>query len=324
MTRPTQHDDRQATSRRQLLAGAGAAALAGVTADRSRGAEPRPPVPPARATRVDTHLHCFAGANDPGFPYHERAPYRPEAAATPQHLLKCMDAAGVDFAVVVHPEPYQDDHRYLEHCLRVGGGRLKGVCLFLADRPGSVAGLTELARRAPLVAVRVHAYAPDRLPPFGRPELRDLWQATADLGLAVQLHFEPRYAPGFEPLIREFPDTLVLVDHLGRPFQGTPAEYDRVVQWSRFKNVVVKLSSIPSPLAYPHRDAGPTIRRLTEAFGPDRLMYGGGFNAAATGASYRDAFDEARGHLAHLSADDQAKVLGGNAERLFALRPARP
>jgi predicted TIM-barrel fold metal-dependent hydrolase len=313
-------------TRRHVLgtAVAGAAALAKLAANPSRAAAAEPAAPPNRTTRVDTHLHCFAGRDDARFPYHERAPYRPAEPATPEHLLKCMDEADVDFAVVVHPEPYQDDHRYLEHCLRVGKGRLKGVCLFFADRPGSLDALSELARRTPLVAARVHAYAPDRLPPFGRPELRALWKRVADLGLAVQLHFEPRYAPGFEPLIQEFADTPVLIDHLGRPFQGTPAEYDRVVGWSRFKNTVIKLSSIPSPLTYPHREPGPTIKRLTDAFGPDRMMYGGGFNADATGRSYRAAFEAARGHLAHLSADDQAKVLGRTAARLFGLRPARP
>ena len=40
----------------------------------------------------------------------------------------------------------------------------------------------------------------------------------------MQLHLEPRYAPGFEPLIREF-RTPVIIDHLGRPFQGTPREH---------------------------------------------------------------------------------------------------
>ena len=54
---------------------------------------------------VDTHLHCFAGPDDRRFPYHKDGPYTPAEAATPDHLLKCMDGAGVDFAVVVHPEP---------------------------------------------------------------------------------------------------------------------------------------------------------------------------------------------------------------------------
>src|SRR5437899_3095697 len=51
---------------------------------------------PNRASLVDTHVHCFAGKDDARFPYHGRAPYRPDAPATPQRLLQCMDEAGVD------------------------------------------------------------------------------------------------------------------------------------------------------------------------------------------------------------------------------------
>jgi predicted TIM-barrel fold metal-dependent hydrolase len=272
----------------------------------------RPPV-------VDTHLHCFAGADDPRFPYHERAPYRPETAATPEHLLDCMNGAGVDYAIVVHPEPYQDDHRYLEHCLKVGGNRLKGTCLFFADRPGSIDGLEPLVKRLPgqIVAARVHAYAPERLPPFGRPELRTLWKRAADLGLAMQLHFEPRYAPGFEPLIREFKDTTVIIDHMGRPFQGTPEEHDVVVGWSRHPNTILKIASVPPKTSYPHRDIGPVIRKLSDAYGPERMIYGGGFGADATPDSYRAYREQVAEHLAHLPQRERQMILGGTAARLF-------
>jgi predicted TIM-barrel fold metal-dependent hydrolase len=266
---------------------------------------------------VDTHLHCFAGADDKRFPYHERAPYRPQEAATPEHLLQCMDGAGVDYAVVVHPEPYQDDHRYLEYCLNVGKGRLKGTLLLFCDRPGSLEKLPDLVKRLDVIALRVHAYAPDRLPPFGKPELRKLWRAAADHGLAVQMHFEPRYAPGFEPLLREFSDTRAIIDHLGRPFQGTPQEHAVVVGWAKLPNTIMKLSSIPPTRSYPHRDIQPIIRQLTDAYGADRMIYGGGFGASATPKSYRRAFDRARSYLGHLSGADQAKILGENAVRLF-------
>ncbi len=269
------------------------------------------------APRVDTHLHCFAGSEDSRFPYHARAPYRPPAAATPEHLLKCMDGAGVDFAVVVHPEPYQDDHRYLEHCLSVGGDRLKGTLLLFCDRPDSLNKLPQLVDKLSIIALRVHAYAPERLPPFGRPELRRLWRLAADHGLAVQLHFEPRYAPGFEPLIKEFHATRVIIDHLGRPMQGTPAEHEVVIRWARFDNTIIKLSSLPSMQSYPHRDVQPVVKRLTSEFGAERAIYGGGFNATATPQSYRAAFENAAQLLGHLTAAEQRKILGENAVRLF-------
>jgi predicted TIM-barrel fold metal-dependent hydrolase len=298
-------------SRRRLLQATALAPGVISTASAFAGREP------ANNPWVDMHLHCFAGKNDGRFPYHERAPYRPEETATPEHLLKCMETAGVDYAVVVHPEPYQDDHRYLEHCCKLGKGKLKGTLLLFADRVGSLEKMPQLCRQIDVVAVRVHAYAADRLPPFGRPELRKLWKMATEHNLAVQLHFEPRYATGFEPLIREFPKTPVIIDHLGRPFQGTPKEHAVVVRWARFDNTVMKLSSIPSTRSYPHRDIRPVIRQLTDAWGADRLICGGGFSAAAKGESYSQAFDRTRSFIDHLSADDQAKVLGKTAVRVF-------
>ena len=59
------------------------------------------------------------------------------------------------------------------------------------------------------------------------------------------------------------------------------------------------------------------IRTLTDAYGPDRLIYGGGFGAEATAESYRAYRERLRSYLTHLSAEQQAKVLGGNAAKLF-------
>lgn len=296
-------------STRRAFMQTSAAALAACGAAAAQN-QPRVPV-------VDAHLHCFAGVSDKRFPYHARAPYRPEEPATPQHLLHCMEGGGGDYAIVVHPEPYQDDHRYLEHCLQIGKGKLKGTCLFFAERDDAATQLANLAKRLPLVAARIHAYAPERLPPFGRRELHDFWKAIASAGLAVQLHFEPRHAPGFEPLIREFGDTKVIIDHLGRPFQGSPQEHAVVVRWSRFKNTIMKLSAIPAERSYPHRDIRPIIRELTDAYGAERMIYGGGFAAQTTPESYRAAREQARGYIAHLRDADQAKILGGTAARLF-------
>lgn len=266
---------------------------------------------------VDTHLHCFAGNKDPRFPYHPRGPYQPAEKASPEQLLACMDGAGVNYAIVVHPEPYQDDHRYLEHCLEVGKGRLKGVCLVFADQPKSMEQLAKLAKRGDIVAVRLHAYAPDRLPPFGKPEMRAFWKKASDLGLAVQLHIEPPYAPPIEPFIKEFSKTKVIIDHLGRPFQATAEEHQVIVRWSRFPNTVMKIAALPSSSEYPYRQIAPIVKQLTDAYGADRMIYGGGFGPTATPASYRAAREKVRSYLSHLTPAEQAKILGLNAGKLF-------
>jgi predicted TIM-barrel fold metal-dependent hydrolase len=135
--------------------------------------------------------------------------------------------------------------------------------------------------------------------------------------MAVQLHFEPRYAPGFEPYIREFAKTKVIIDHLGRPFQGTPEDHAVVVRWSRFSNTVMKIASLPQPTEYPHRDPGPIIKQLCDAYGADRMIYGGGFGPTATPETYRAARERVQSYLSHLKPEEQAKVLGQTAVRLF-------
>src|SRR5262252_6659963 len=74
----------QARTRREFLRATAPLALAALPgAARAAGGR--------KAPVVDTHLHCFAGKDDRRFPYHARAPYRPDAAATPQRLLELMD-----------------------------------------------------------------------------------------------------------------------------------------------------------------------------------------------------------------------------------------
>ena len=149
-------------SRRRFLKTAAAVSLASAAAVRtSTGADEN-----TRPLRIDSHVHCFSGPDDARFPYHERGPYRPPAAVTPEHLLQRMREAQVEHAIIVHPEPYQDDHRYLDHCLQVGKGKWKGTLLLFADQPGSLEKLPDLCRRLDVVALRVHAYAGERLPPF--------------------------------------------------------------------------------------------------------------------------------------------------------------
>ncbi|WP_437201115.1 amidohydrolase family protein [Planctomicrobium sp. SH664] len=299
-------------SRRQILTAGVATVAASTLANSSLASAAHD-----STRRIDTHVHCFAGPEAPEFPYHPRAHYRPEAAATPEQLLSCMRAAHVNYAVVVHPEPYGDDHRYLEYCLEAGKGRLKGTLLLFADDPESMRQLPVLAEKLDVVAVRIHAYDPQRLPPFGKPELRRLWEQATEYDLAIQLHLKPQFAPGFEPLIRDFPNTTVLIDHMGRPFQGLPAEFQQLLKWSQFPNTYMKLSELPSKEQHPPTALQATIQSLVSAWGPDRLLYGGGFAANTTQASYNQAFDYCESFLKGLSVDDRQNIMGGNALKLF-------
>ena len=139
------------SDRRQFLA---SAAIATTTiAMRSAAAEAEKPA------LVDTHVHCFAGKDDPRFPYHPRGPYQPPDKASPEDLLRCMDEAGVSHYL---PGP-------LITCCRVNGLDSATV-LADEDLACSLIGEWYVAHIAAggdpdLVMVEILAVVADNLPP---------------------------------------------------------------------------------------------------------------------------------------------------------------
>ena len=80
----------------------------------------------AKDLLVDTHIHLFEPER---FPYHPAATYKPPAQALAP-FLDFVKQAGIDHVILVHPEPYQDDHRYLSYCFEneKPRGLFKGTC----------------------------------------------------------------------------------------------------------------------------------------------------------------------------------------------------
>ena len=105
-------------SRRQWILGALAAAQAwtaqtqGVKRMAKALSEASAPPWRPKGIIIESHIHLFAG--DPArFPYNSGS-YAPHPEPVEQYV-KFAGEAHIDHAVIVHPEPYQDDHRYLEY-----------------------------------------------------------------------------------------------------------------------------------------------------------------------------------------------------------------
>jgi len=128
----------------------------------------------AQAT-IETHVHLF----DPDrVPYAPDAPYRPAAYALEDHV-RLVEAAGLAHSIIVHPEPYQDDHRYLEYCLahEPRPGFFKATCLFDPFREDTPRRMRALAERWPkrIVALRIHevSMTPEAGGPIRNRDMKD-------------------------------------------------------------------------------------------------------------------------------------------------------
>ena len=87
---------------------------------------------------VEWNTHLFSTDTD-RYPFHPQATYVPGPANRREDplsdYLATMVERGVDRAVVVHPEPYGDDHRLILDCLDRERTLIKGTSLFYPKDP---------------------------------------------------------------------------------------------------------------------------------------------------------------------------------------------
>jgi predicted TIM-barrel fold metal-dependent hydrolase len=221
-----------------------------------------------------------------------------------------MDAEGIDRAILVHPEPYGDDHSLVLDCLDREPNRFRGTSLFYPNDPEGPSKLRSLVASQPgIISTRFHAHRGKDLylKTFDDAGVVALWEAAAQLGLWVELHIGPNYAAQTVGLIETYPDTLVLIDHLAEPHTGSGVEIANVMALARYDNVYMKLSGLnhfaqDAPF---YESALPFTRMISDAFGAERMIWGSGTPRIV------DA------HLAHLSESERDRVRGGNLAALI-------
>jgi L-fuconolactonase len=262
---------------------------------------------------VEWNAHMFS-SDTRRYPFHPQAAYVPKVEDLTEDplasYLERMRRAGIDRAVLVQPEPYGDDHRLVLDCLVQAPERFRATCLFYPadpDAPHKLAALVKHQRG--IVAIRFHAHRGKEmyLHSFANAGVRTLWRLASELGLMVELHIGPNYAAQAAEVIQAYPEVTVLIDHLAEPALGNAVEYAAVLGLARFDNVYMKLSALEYISNAPplYLDVKPFTRLVADAFGPERLVWGGGTPQIV------DA------HLDHLSEMDRAKVKGANLARLL-------
>lgn len=261
---------------------------------------------------VEWNVHIFSPDQE-RYPFHPQAAYQPDVSKKPAdplgEYLQHMDEEGIEKAVIVHPEPYGDDHRLMLECLEREPERLKGTSLFYpkdADAPRKLADL--VAQQPRIVATRFHAHRGKEmyLDSFAEGGVRALWEKAVELGLVVELHIGPNYAAQVAQVLRDIPETVALIDHLAEPHMGNSVEFADVLDLAGFEQVYMKLSGLnhfakDAPL---YASARPFTRRVVEAFGPERMVWGSGTPAIV------DA------HMEEYGETEREKVKGGNVARL--------
>ena len=262
---------------------------------------------------TDAQIHIW-GPDTPERPWPRDGiqPQRPEPLGAPEVVAE-MDRAGVARAVLVPPswEGYRNDLAL--SAVAAYPGRFAVMGRIDVTQPGSV-DLSTWRDQPGMLGIRVN---------FSLPQLRALlpdgsveWLFSAAERFGIPLMVLARgQADALVGVARRHPELRLIVDHLNLPgsIQETEIgpEIDKVLPLSRLPNVAVKVSCLPSLVreSYPFPSLHPHIRRVIDAFGPERCMWGSDLSRLS--CPYVDWVRIAEA-LAFLSEPDKELLMGGS------------
>jgi L-fuconolactonase len=157
---------------------------------------------------------------------------------------------------------------------------------------------------------------------FDHPGVRALWKTALEQGIVINALSRLDRADQVDGLAGEFPDLPVVLDHCLYPEVGPNLEpiLTQVLRMSRRPNLHAKLTFLPtgSQSGYPCADMHEPCRRIIDAFGPERCVWGSDFpcelwTPRVSYAEHLKIFTDAL----NLEEAERAQILGGTARRLW-------
>ena len=148
-----------------------------------------------------------------------------------------------------------------------------------------------------------------------------MFEAASRTGQAICPLTHPDGVHDLDRMCGAYPETTVVVDHMTRIGELGPIddeEVGRLCALARHPNVHVKVSRLHALglKRPPHDELIPMVRRVIDAFGPGRVMWGSDSPYQVVGESYSDSITLVRDRIG-LSDSDRQSILHDTAARLF-------
>ena len=271
---------------------------------------------------VDTHLHVWSSDYDT-YPMEGGRTSSEDGSA--EFLNTRMAEAGVDKAVIVQPIHYLFDNSYVGDTLKRFPGKFAAIGLVNQFEPGAADRLETLVTEHGFSGLRIHLSRPDHPSMWAGPDQDTIWDRAAKLGASFISHGPSTLYPDIEPIIARHPDVPIALDHNG----GAPRIEDPpypgmrpVLDLAKYPNVYVKLIPHKEQEPFPYKDSHDGFKRIYDAFGPQRLMWGTNFPGVERETRYGPALEMFQEHIDWLTEEDKRWVLGETAMGLYNFNEA--
>jgi len=264
---------------------------------------------------IDPHVHVWK--HDPAFPFAQGANV-PARDAAPETLLELMKANGVAKTVIIQVIHYKYDNRFLLSVLKKYPGMFQGVCRVDPLDPASPDHLSVHTAEG-FRGVRISPAANASGDWFNGPLMPPLWRRCYELKVPMTVLAPIGRMPQVGELMEKHPDLTVVIDHMADCPVDQPAELEKLIALKRYPNLFVKVSHTwsLSKQAYPWLDAQEHVKRLHQAFGPQRLMWATDWPIIEGVSTYDKALKVVREDMAFLNAEDKRWMLSKTVERVW-------
>lgn len=275
--------------------------------------------------RLDSHLHLWElseGAYSWLSP--ELGPlYDTFTAVQAQETLA---AAGVSQAVLVQADDTATDTRAML-ANAAAHDFIVGVVGWLPlEDPATAAELLGIWLESPkFCGVRTLIHDDPRPDVLELPEVQRSLRMLADAEVPFDVpNAFPRHLGQVAALAAEVPGLTLVLDHLGKPPRaGSPEEF---AHWEREFRAVAALPNTVAKVSGLHCAGAPftasALGRVwdiaLDAFGPQRLMYGGDWPVSLLGGPYGQMVETVGGLIDSLSPSEAAALWSGTAQRVYS------
>jgi predicted TIM-barrel fold metal-dependent hydrolase len=269
---------------------------------------------PVRRLIVDSQVHLWK-AESPDWPWLPGFPPQLPEPMTIERLLPMMNDAGIDRVVVVPPSWPGDRNDYALEAASRYPNRFAVMGRIALQNPQSAALLPTWKGQPAMLGARVLFVGP-RLPWLTDGTADWFWPAAEKAQVPV-MFFAPGQVSRFAAIAERHPQLTLIMDHMGliatMVKDDTLKEaVDQAVALAKYPNVSVKMSASPavSIEPYPFRDVTEYLKRVFEAYGPQRCYWGTDITNSFAKASYRQRVTHFTEELNFLSETDKDWVMG--------------
>ena len=263
---------------------------------------------------IDSQVHIWA-PETPDKPWDRVDAAKPHRAEPLGHeeLLREMDGAGVDRAVLVPPTWEADRNDTSLEAARLHPDRFAVMGRLTLDAPESRGRMATWMDQPGMLGIRLTFHRGRYRTWLDDGAIDWFWEAAERYDVPV-MALAPHALPRLGEAAARHPGLRLAVDHMGlnSSLIGKPLEpiIDGLLELAALPNVAVKASALPcySTESYPYPSLHPQIRRVVDAFGPQRVFWG--TDLSHLPCPYRQALTLFTEELDNLTATEKEWILG--------------